>query len=95
MEKRLSQLAVLGGFSLPAKGNNVIINALEADHQRAAPGMLTYIAENSPASIYRCKASAVLVNRYLGQMIPRDEGEVIPVDNPEEVFNRLVAALGQ
>ena len=90
----LRQLAALGNFNLPAKITDVTVTALESDHQQAGSGSLTFVCGNNPASVYRCRASAILVIRPLAQMIPRDEGEVIPVDDPEKVFGALLEALG-
>ena len=92
--KSLRQLAALGNFNLPAKVTDVIVTALETDHEQAGPGSLTFVSGSNPASVYRCRASAILVIRPLAQIIPRDEGEVIPVSNPEKVFDKLLEELG-
>ena len=89
---KLSKAAEIGGFRLSPKHNDVSISALESDHEQAGPGSLTFVSGKYPASVYRCKASAILVIKELGCVIPENEGEVIPVSNPEEVFNRLLEA---
>lgn len=90
--KTLSEIAKIGNFRFPPKYNNVGVSALETDHEQAGPGDLTFVSEKSPAAIYRCKASIILVLREFGQVIPKSEGEVVPVEHPEEVFNRLLEA---
>ena len=86
---KLSKAAEIGNFRLSPKHNDVIITALESDHEQAGPGDLTFVSEKSPASIYRCKASVILVIKELGCVIPEDEGEVVPVSNPKAVFEQL------
>ncbi len=87
--KTLSEIAKIGNFRFPPKYNDVSVSALETDHEQAGPGDLTFVSEKSPASIYRCKASVILVIKELGCVIPEDEGEVVPVSNPKAVFEQL------
>ena len=89
---KLSKAAEVGGFRLLPEQNDVSISALETDHEQAGPGDLTFVSEKSPAAIYRCKASVILVPKVLKQVIPQSEGEVVPLDHPREVFNRLLEA---
>ena len=90
--KTLSEISQIGNFRFSPKYNNVSVSALESDHEQAGPGDLTFVSEKSPAAIYRCRASIILVLREFGQVIPKSEGEVVPVEHPEEVFNRLLEA---
>lgn len=87
----LAELANQFGLCLPSQvGGNQIITALEDDSAAAGTGSLTCIEFNSPAAVYRCQASAVLVPRKLANFIPRDEGcLVIPADDPAQKFREI------
>lgn len=75
-------------------GGSQKIIALEDDPVAARTGSLTYIDFNSPAGVYRCQASVVLVPHTLANFIPRDEScQVIPVDDPEQKFKEILQQL--
>lgn len=98
MKKNLSVPQTLSnlGLELPKDVNpKTRIIALESDYAKAGSGTLTYLNEKSPAALYRSTAGAILVPKALRNIIPRDESvQIIPVDNPKEIFSRLSELLG-